>query len=315
MKENTPYALGHNIYLIDGFYMGVSQVAGSYVICDEHLTLIDTSASPSVPRILAGLKALQLAPEQVEYIIVTHIHLDPAGGAGLLLQHCPQAKVVVHPRGARHLADPSRLIESSKAIYKEAFSRLFDPIVPIPQERLIIKGDGETLTIGPGRTLRFLDTPGHARHHFCIYDPKSKGIFSGDTLGCRYPKLEALGGKLFVPVTTPNHFDPEAMKNSIERIMELELEGIYFGHFGMSQEVDEVHRQLLYWLDIYVSEGERAYQEGLEVEKLAERLLNRLVTHHRELNLANHKELYSLLRNDTSLSAMGIYDYLQKVKG
>lgn len=314
MKENRPYALGNDIYLIDGHYMGISQVAGSYVIKDEKLTLIDTSSSPSVPHILNGLKELHLDPKDVQYIIVTHIHLDHAGGAGLLLQHCPEAKVVVHPRGARHLADPSRLIESSKSIYKEEFSRLFDPIIPIPRERLIIKEDEETLEIGPGRNLRFLDTPGHARHHFCIYDPKTKGIFSGDTLGCRYPKLEALGGTLYVPVTTPNHFDPEAMRASIERIMALELEGIYFGHFGMSTQVEEVRRQLLSWLEVYVGEGERAYQEGLPVEKLAERLLHRLVTHHQELDLPNHPEVYSLLKSDTYLSALGIYDYLQKVK-
>jgi len=312
MTKPLAYDLGHNIYLIDSHFMGVTQLAGSYVINDKQLTLIETGPSPSVPYILEGLDALNLKPESIEYIIVTHIHLDHSGGAGVLLEHCPKARVVVHPRGARHLADPSRLIESAKMVYKDDFTRLFHPIKHVPEERLIIKQDGETLSIGPDRTLQFIDTPGHARHHFSIYDAKSKGIFSGDSFGIRYPRLEAMGGELYLPVTTPNQFDPDAMKDSIERMMALGIERIYLGHFGMVEKVGEVRRQVLSWLDLYVSEGERAYAQNLPVEHLADRLLERTMADQKDIDIKSNKELYTNMKGDALLSAMGIYDYLSK---
>jgi glyoxylase-like metal-dependent hydrolase (beta-lactamase superfamily II) len=117
MKNTKPLDLGKQIHLIDGFDLGMPGRTGTYVIQEEQLTLIETGPSPSVPYVLQGLRDLGLSPEDVKYIIVTHIHLDHSGGAGLLLKDCPNATVVVHPRGARHLADPSRLIESARSVY------------------------------------------------------------------------------------------------------------------------------------------------------------------------------------------------------
>ncbi|HET7616397.1 MAG TPA: MBL fold metallo-hydrolase, partial [Bacillales bacterium] len=212
-----PIDLGNRIHLIDGFDLKTPGRTGTYVLQEEELTLVETGPSPSVPYVLAGLNDLGLDPAEVKYIIVTHIHLDHAGGAGLLLQHCPNAKVVVHPRGNRHLADPSRLVAGARQVYGEQFDELFDPIVPIPEDRLIVKDDGETLKIGAECTLRFYDSPGHAKHHFSIYDPVSNGIFTGDTAGVRYHQTQDQGLTFYLPSTSPNQFDPEAMLHSIER--------------------------------------------------------------------------------------------------
>lgn len=164
------------------------------------------------------MEQLGFSLAQVKYIIVTHIHLDHAGGAGLLVKECPHAKVVVHPKGKRHLINPKKLAAGARAIYGESFSELFDPIVPIAEERLLIKEDGDTLQIGPNCSLEFLDTPGHAKHHFSIYDPISNGMFTGDTVGIRYQQLINEGVGLFLPSTSPNQFSPHDMKSSIERM-------------------------------------------------------------------------------------------------
>ena len=160
MIIKDPIQLNEKIYLIDGFDLGVAERTGTYVIAEEALTLVDTGPSPSVKHVKKGLETLGYSLDQVKYIIVTHIHLDHAGGAGLLLEECPNAKVVVHPRGARHLADPSRLVAGARMVYGERFSELFDPVVPIPEERLLIKDEGDTLEIGPACTLKFFR---HAR--------------------------------------------------------------------------------------------------------------------------------------------------------
>ena len=173
MLEEMPVRIDDRIDLIDGFDLGLPERTGTYVIDEEELTLIETGPSPSIKHVKQGLVSLGYSLEDVKYIIVTHVHLDHAGGAGLLLTECPNAQVVVHPRGIRHLEDPSKLIAGAKTVYGESFSDLFDPIIPIPEDRLVEKGEGDTLTIGENCTLEFLDTPGHAKHHLSIYDPVS----------------------------------------------------------------------------------------------------------------------------------------------
>ena len=217
MESSDLIDWGHRIRMIDGYDLNVPGRTGIYVLEEEELTLVETGPSLSVPRILKGLEALGHRPEDVRNVIVTHIHLDHAGGAGLLLQSCPKARVVVHPRGARHLADPTRLIQGARMVYGEQFDALFEPVLPVPEDQILVRKDGETLEIGPDRKLKFLDSPGHAAHHFSIYDPVSRGLFAGDTAGIRYGQLEELGCSLYIPSTSPNQFDPAAMKQSIDR--------------------------------------------------------------------------------------------------
>jgi len=312
VQKKYPIQLNDKVYVIDGFDLGVSERTGTYVIDEEELTIIDTSASPSVKHVKKGLATLGFTLDQVKYIIVTHIHLDHSGGAGLLLEECPNATVVVHPRGARHLAEPERLIAGAKAIYGEKFAELFDPIIAIPKERLLIKDEGDTLKIGPACTLAFLDTPGHAKHHFSIYNPVNNGIFAGDTVGVRYEQLIQDGIDLFLPSTSPNQFDPVAMQQSIDRMLGMDLDFIYYGHFGMTSKPNEALQQVSKWLVVFMEIAENVMKEQKGYEELAQRLSARVREYLRELNVSDDHEVYGLINLDMDVSSMGIIEYLSK---
>ncbi|TFJ91841.1 MBL fold metallo-hydrolase [Lentibacillus salicampi] len=314
MEDKQPIQLDERIHLIDGFDLGVPERTGTYVIDEDELTLIETGPSPSVKYIKKGLDDLGFSLDQVAYIIVTHVHLDHAGGAGLLLQECPNATVVVHPKGARHLMNPKKLAAGARGVYGDSFSELFDPIVPVPEDRLIVKHDGETLKIGDQCTLEFLDTPGHARHHFSIYDPISNGLFTGDTVGVRYQQLIDAGVDFFLPSTSPNHFDPNAMHDSIERIRAMNLNKIYYGHFGMTEDVSQALDQVAEWLDIFVGIGEEAVAEGKGYDVLASRMLEQVKGDLSIKGLRTDHDAYVVLNLDMQVCALGMIDYFKKLK-
>lgn len=314
-----PARISENIYLIDDFDLSMTERTGTYVLLEEKITLIETSASPSIPYILEGLEALEISPADIAYIIVTHIHLDHAGGAGLMLKHCPHAKVIVHPKGARHLAEPSRLIAGAKAVYGEKFSELFDPILAIPEDRIIIKDDGDTLVISEELTLQFLDTPGHANHHFSIYHPATKGIFSGDTAGIYYPQIHREGIEFYLPSTSPNQFDPEKMLQSITTYKELGIERIYFGHYGMSENPAEAFKQVECWLEIFIAEAKQVVSVGhgaaQQVEEITKRLFAKVKAYLTQQGLAVNHPIFELLYLDINVSSMGLVHYLSKDSG
>lgn len=307
-----------NIYLIDGYDLGMKERTGTYVLTEADLTIIETSASPSVPFIIDGLKELDYSPEDIKYIIVTHIHLDHAGGAGLLLEQCPNAKVIVHPKGLRHLSNPSRLIAGARAVYGEKFDALFNPILPIPEDRLIAMNDQDTLTIGEGCTLTFYDTPGHANHHFSIYHPKVNGVFTGDTSGIRYPALLEEGIELYLPSTSPNQFDPAKMLQSIQIYKNLNLNFLFFGHFGMSNHPDEVYSQVSFWLEEFVHSAKEAISKSQvpqeQILHTIKDLLGKISSHLYERGLRRDHTVFELLKLDLEVSAMGLIDYLHKQK-
>jgi glyoxylase-like metal-dependent hydrolase (beta-lactamase superfamily II) len=315
---SKPVKLGENLFLIDDFDLNQKDRTGTYVLTEDELTIIETSASPSIPYLLKGLKDLQLSPADIKYIVVTHIHLDHAGGAGLLLSHCPDAKVVVHPKGARHLADPSRLITGAQAVYGEKFSALFDPILPIHEERLIIMNDEDQLQIGPDCTLKFYDSPGHANHHFSIYHPKSNGMFTGDTVGISYQQLLRDGIEFYLPTTSPNQFDPDKMRKSISRFEEMNLDKIYFGHFGMSSNPKEVYRQVRMWLNIFVDSATQAFNEQKEydtqVELSAQILLDKVSDYLAALGISTDHPVYEIIGLDLEVCSMGLIDYLLRIE-
>ncbi|WP_106495154.1 MBL fold metallo-hydrolase [Lentibacillus sp. Marseille-P4043] len=312
MNDQKPIQIDERIFLIDGFDLGVSNRTGTYVIDDDMLTLVETGPSPSIKHIKKGLDMLGLSLDQIKYIIVTHIHLDHAGGAGLMIKECPNASIVVHPKGARHLADPKRLIAGAREVYGDNFEKFFKPIVPVPEERLLVKGEAETLKIGPECTLTFFDTPGHAKHHFSIYDPVSNGIFTGDTVGIRYEQLIRDGVDLFLPSTSPNQFNPVAMRNAIERIHNMGVDRIYYGHFGMTEKVDYALRQASEWLAIFEYEGEEIFNQGKGHQELAERMLQRVKKHLQTLHVDDDHDVYKIIDVDMHVSALGIMDYFHK---
>lgn len=308
--------LGNNIKLIDGYDLFLANRTGSYVLLADEITLIETGPSISIPYIKEGLKKLNIQLSDVKHIIVTHIHLDHSGGLGLLMKDCPNALCYVHPKGARHLIDPSRLILGARAVYGDEFDKLFDPIVPIPENKVIIKEDGDTLQIANDRILTFYHTKGHADHHFSIHDSLSNGMFTGDTIGVSYDEvLKEFGIKFYLPSTSPNQFRPDEMLASLERIKNLQVDAVYFGHYSISRDFDEVYRQIKERLPLFLQIGQKAIEENLGAEWAG----NELYSHFKQVlmphQIPEDHIVYEFLKLDTSVSAMGVIDYLTKQKG
>ncbi len=302
----------NRIEVIDLFDLGVAHRTGCYVLQEEELTIIETGPSPSVPYIRQGLHKLGYTLEDVKHIIVTHIHLDHAGGVGLLLRECPNANVIVHEKGARHLIDPKRLVAGARAVYGEQFQELFEPIIPVPEDRIVIKREGDTLKIGDECTLAFWDTPGHSNHHLAIYDPVSHGIFSGDTVGIRYEQLVKEGVAFYLPSTSPNQFNPTAMLDAINRMKALNLDVLYFGHYGYTENSKEAFKQIEMWLPIFVDEAKEVHQEGGNYGILRDRLLNEVQVYLQSKGIDESHPVYGLIQLDITVSSMGLMEYAMK---
>lgn len=196
------------------------------------VALIEVGGNASAPRILDTLRRRGWRSEQVSHLIVTHVHLDHAGGAGSLMQSLPEATLVVHPRGARHLVDPAQLEAGVRAVYGDAvYDAQYGHLVPVPGERVKTMEDGETLCVGQ-RELVFLDTPGHAKHHFCVWDQQTRAWFTGDTFGISYREFDTARGAFVFPATTPVQFDPDALIHSIERLLQRAPQFMYLTHYG-----------------------------------------------------------------------------------
>ncbi|MDM5154655.1 MBL fold metallo-hydrolase [Bacillus sp. DX1.1] len=310
--------LSSQLYLIDDHDLQHDQRTGTYVLLSDEITLIETCAAPSLPYLLNGLQQLRIDLTDVKNIIVTHVHLDHAGAAGLMMEKCPNATLFVHPRGARHMIDPTKLIQGAKAVYGDTFDELFNPILPIPEERVHIVQDGETLQIAENRTLTFYDTPGHAKHHISIHDSLTNGMFTGDTIGIYYRELAELGVELFLPTTSPSQFQPDAMITAKDRIQHMDVDYIYFGHYGASSRVSEVYRQLENWLPIFVETGKHVYAKEKDFEKagheLSALLLEKVSSHLTKQGVPTTHSIYEVLKLDMEISAMGIIDYFTKLE-
>ncbi|MBJ8027289.1 MBL fold metallo-hydrolase [Bacillus cereus group sp. N21] len=308
--------LSSQLYLIDDYDLQHNERTGTYVLLGDDITLIETCAAPSLPHILNGLQQLRIDLADVKNIIVTHVHLDHAGGAGLMMEKCPNATLFVHSRGARHMIDPTKLIQGAKAVYGDAFDELFNPILPIPEKRVHIVQDGDILQISENRTLSFYDTPGHAKHHISIHDSLTNGIFTGDTIGIYYRELTELGVELYLPTTSPSQFQPDAMMTAKDRIRNMKVDLIYFGHYGASSHVSEVYKQLEDWLPIFVEAGKQVFEKNQDFEaashELYTLLLEKVSSHLSQQGVPATHSVYDVIKLDMEISAMGIIDYLTK---
>jgi glyoxylase-like metal-dependent hydrolase (beta-lactamase superfamily II) len=307
--------LAEKRYLIDTFDLGIANRTGAYVLKEGKKVLIDPSSSPSVQHVLSGLNKLNIKPEEIDYIIVTHIHLDHAGSVGLLLSHCSNAKVIVHNKGAKHLVNPVKLIAGAKAVYKEKFDKLFNPIVPVPEEKIMIMNDHESLKLSEDCSLTFYNSPGHANHHLSIWDSRTKGIYCGDTLGVYYSTYHQT--KLLLPSTSPNQFNPEAMLASATFIESLNPLYIYFGHFGGTDEVSLVFEQLRSWLPIFLecAKSISSFKETSlenEVEDLTILLFEKVSDYLQKINCTIDDDFKELLLLDLNVCAMGLLDFTSK---
>lgn len=218
-------------------------------VAEGECAFIETHTVHALPRLLATLEAQGKRPEDVRWVVVTHAHLDHAAGAGALLARCPNATLLAHPRAARHLVDPSKLVASATAVYGEKrFAELYGTIDPIPQERVRALEDGETFELGDA-TLRVLHTQGHAKHHFVVDDPATGSVYTGDAFGLVYPALQKDGKRFAIATTSPTDFDPVEARKSIDRIVALGEPAACLTHFDEIRDVAEVARQLHVWID------------------------------------------------------------------
>ena len=296
-------ALANDVYCVDAHYVKPG-VASIYLVREgDEVAIVETGTRHSLDNVSATLAQLGIDDDQVRYVIPTHVHLDHAGGAGAMMQRFSQAELIVHPRGLRHMIDPSKLVDGTIAVYgRESFERLYGSIEPIAEARIIVAEDSSSHWLG-GRELVFIDTPGHAYHHFCIYDDRSRGVFTGDTFGVSYAAMKSLPGGL-IPTTPPTQFDPPALRDSIERIMQFRPERLYLTHYGEFEnpaaQVDSFDR----WIDLYVTLAESydAIDDAQEAEledKLLSEVLNRLGVEHAEA-------LKPVVGHDIRLNAQGL---------
>jgi glyoxylase-like metal-dependent hydrolase (beta-lactamase superfamily II) len=225
-------------------------VAAAYLrVQGDEAAFVETNTAHAVPKLLAALDQEGLAPEQVRWVIVTHVHLDHAGGASALMRALPNATLLAHPRAARHLVDPSKLVASALAVYGAAqFAKLYGTIEPIDADRVRSLDDGATVPLGDA-TLRFLHTRGHANHHFIVYDPAREAVFTGDTFGLVYPRLQRARRFAF-PSTSPTDFDAALAHASVDIVRETGARRACLTHFGEIEDMDVVAAQLHRWLDL-----------------------------------------------------------------
>ena len=248
MHTPTVIDYEHGISAVDAGYVRPMMAAIHLIVEGGRAALVDTGTNFSIPGLLAVLQDKGLTPESVDYVMLTHVHLDHAGGAGGFMRIFPNARLTVHPRGARHMADPAKLIAGTIEVYgaDEARKR-YGEILPVPQERIIETPDGAGIELN-GRAFRFHDAPGHAKHQVAIYDQGSGQVFGGDNFGLSFRELDWGGHQFLFPTTTPVQFDPPALHRSVDLIAGLTNSAVYATHFGRLDHVAgkalTLHRQI-----------------------------------------------------------------------
>jgi glyoxylase-like metal-dependent hydrolase (beta-lactamase superfamily II) len=242
---------------------------------------------------------------------VTHVHLDHAGGAGRLLGKLPQAVLAVHPRGARHMIDPSKLEASARAVYgDERYEAMYGALVPVPEERVRIMEDGDFLHVGH-RKLEFMDSPGHARHHFTVWDEETSGWFTGDTFGLSYRELDTAKGPFIFPTTTPIQFDPDALADSVDRMMERAPENMYLTHFGRVQDVSRLAADMHEGIRFFADLGEKHAQSDQRTRRIEDAMMSWLTERVRRHGVTlEDAALEAILRPDVVLNTQGIEFWL-----
>ena len=299
------------ISVIDSEYYS-KDFAAIYLLKQKNkVIIIETGTNYSVPQVKEALSQIGLSFSDVSYVIPTHVHLDHAGGAGLLMMQCQNAALVVHPRGARHLIDPSKLVAGAKAVYGEnKFKEYYGEIFPIDANR-VIQADDNFILDFDGRELRFIDTPGHARHHFCIWDKATKSMFTGDTFGISYRDLDHQDELYILPSTSPVQFDPEALIQSINRIMEFKPERVCLTHFSAIKPTKKATNKLIesihFVSNLAIKYADKNDSESIIYKKMMDYFLEGL----NEIGFQNNDYAKDRLSLDVLINTQGLI-YWQK---
>ncbi|MGJ7904313.1 MBL fold metallo-hydrolase [Lysobacter sp. 1R34A] len=291
--------------IFDAAYLVVDSGRGAFIDC---------GTQHSIPALLAALPPQGLTPADVDWLILTHVHLDHAGGAGALMRQLPNARLVVHPRGAPHMIDPARLVAGATAVYGEAeMARSYGEIAPVAAERVVIARDGHIVELG-GRPLLCVDTPGHARHHLCVWDERSRSWFTGDTFGLSYREFDSARGPFVIPTSSPVQFEPEPLKASIRMLLASDPEAMYLTHYGRVGDVQRLGAELIEQIDAMVRIGCDAQAAGGDRHARMKAALEALYTERARAHGSplSEAQVHASLAVDIELNAQGLGVWLDR---
>jgi glyoxylase-like metal-dependent hydrolase (beta-lactamase superfamily II) len=307
----------NGIYAIDAGYVRHLLAAIHLIVDRGRVAIIDTGTNASLGRVATTLTQLGLDPKSVDFVVLTHIHLDHAGGAGSMMREFPSARLVVHPRGARHMVDPGKLMRATEDVYgKEKAQALYGTLIPVPAERVIEAHDELRLNLGE-RELVCYDAPGHAKHHIFIHDILANGIFSGDAFGISYRELDVDNRPFLFPTTSPAQFDPIAMRNSIERMVALNPESMYLTHYSRIRPPRSLVNDVLRRMDAFVGITNQVIGKCPEsaVPAIHEAMKSYLLSEARNHGITlSDQEILSVCELDLKLNAEGAAIWAQQTK-
>jgi glyoxylase-like metal-dependent hydrolase (beta-lactamase superfamily II) len=313
LKEN-----GDGIYQIETFYLNRPEYACCYMVLEEdEIAIIDTSTNKAVNFILNALEELNISRNQVKYIILSHIHLDHAGGAGKLMALLPNAKILLHQLGIPHMVDPSVLTELVKMFYGEKmYNEQYGSLVPIPSGRIMAIKDGSHISIG-ARVLSIIETPGHSNDHISIYDKKSKSIFTGDAFGFSYPRLTKGTFKFVFQGSPPPQFDPDTMIRTYDKIEALNPSKVFLTHFSILENITETKNKLSQWIKYFKFKSNQRYNDGYSGIRLIEILIediwnfiDKKMLDGRGFGLTTEER--DFLHIDMNVNAKGFQNYIER---
>lgn len=305
--------LDHGIFAVDTDYIRPVLDASHLIIESGRAAFVDTGTNNSVPLLLDALRQKDIDVADVDYVFLTHVHLDHAGGAGELLKHLPNAKAVVHPRGARHLCDPEKLISGAIAVYgRQSFDDMYGGVTPIPRDRLIVVDDLQQMELA-GRSFQCFFTEGHARHHYCLWDPVSLGVFTGDSFGVSYREFDTAKGSFIFPTTTPIDFDPTEAHKSIDRVMAYGPKQVYLTHYSrvtdLSRLADDMHHGIEFFAWLATGHANDRHRTEAIKHGMYDYFLLRLQTH----GFTGGPDLvHNILDFDIELNTMGLEVWLDR---
>ena len=307
--------LNDGITAIDTEYARPLQDASHLIVEDGRAAFVDTGTNNSVALLIDALHQQDLDVADVDYVFLTHIHLDHAGGAGLLMQELPNAICVVHPRGIAHMIDPTRLIAGTEAVYGvEQTQQMYGDIQPMEASRCVAPEDEQWFELN-GRQMQALYTEGHALHHYSLNDPASHGVFTGDSFGISYRELDTSAGALIFPTSTPTHFDPDAAHVSIDRIMGCNPEQLYLTHYSRVRDLDRLAADMHAGIDAYTEialANKDADDPQVGIRSAMSDYLTSLA--HAHGYQGDEDALQAILAIDIELNTKGLISWLQRLK-
>jgi len=293
------------LYQIDVETAGIKSFIASYIVKGKKPAIVETGPTSSIPNLLYCLKELDIKPEEVAYVAVSHIHLDHGGGAGTLLKFLPKAKVIVHSRGAPHLANPEKLWQQSKEVLGH-IAEIYGKPEPIPQDRITAATDGMILDIGNNVKLKAIETLGHASHHLSYYDQLSEGVFSGDAAGIYLNEMDTI-----VP-TAPTPFRLDIALASLNKLISLKPKVLYYSHFGKAEHAIEKLQAYVNQLKLWAKIAKQGIQNKENFETISKRIVEAdSAIQKSKVYIDAHLVLSHTVLNE---SVLGIIDFVEKFK-